>query len=284
MKANEPSKGGRMKIAVAVVVGAVLLIGAALGVVFLRPPSQSAVAVQELAEPLNEAHTSSLDFDLAQGNLAIDRLTGGEPLLVGGTLEYYENGGMPARSLSSMGGQATLALSVGSDPSPRWRLPWEACNAENDWQLHLNPAVVYEIAARTGGGNLDLDLSGLRVTRLTAETGGGNAQIRLPNGAVNLSVAVKTGAGKIVVEVGAGTKGRNGLTVENGAGSVDIRVPAGLAVRLIATSGLGKVVADPSLVQTDEGTYQSGDYDVNENRITIHVSNGAGTVSVVTKK
>lgn len=269
-----------MKILIAVALIVLFLIGAAVGIVFLLAPSQSAVAVQELAEPLNGANTSSLDFDLAEGNLAIDRLTGGEPLLVGGTLEYYENGGMPARSLSSMGGQATFALSVGTDPRPRWRLPWEACNAENDWTLHLNPTVVYEIAARTGGGNLNLDLSGLRVSRINAETGGGNAEIRLPANAANLSAAVRTGAGKIVVEIGAGTKGQNDLTLENGAGSVEVLVPAGLAVKLVGTSGMGSILVDPALAQTGEGTYESADYDANQNRITIEVSNGAGTVKV----
>lgn len=271
-----------MKILATVVFSIVLLIGAAVGVVFLLAPSQSAVAVQELAEPLNEARASSLDLDLAEGNLAIDRLTGGEPLLVGGTLEYYENGGLPARRFTSMGGHARLALTVGTDPRPRWRLPWEACNADNDWQLRLNPVVVYEIAARTGGGNLNLDLSGLLVNRMTAETGGGNAEIRLPNNAVNLSAAVKTGAGRIVVEIGTDTKGRNSLTIENGAGSVEILVPAGLAVKLVATSGVGAVRVDPSLVETDVGTYQSMHYDTNENRITIQVTNGAGSVSVQT--
>ena len=269
-----------MKILIAVALIVLFLIGAAVGVVFLLAPSESALAVQEIAEPLNEAHTSSLDLDLAQGNLAIDSLTGGEPLLVGGTLEYYENGGMPVRSFSSMGGQAALALSVGTYPQQRWRLPWEAFNAESDWQLHLNPAVVYEIAAKTGGGNLYLDLSGLLVARVTAETGGGNAEIRLPANAANLSAAVKTGAGKIRVEIAPGTKGHNSLAVENGAGNVEILVPDGLAVKLVAASGIGEVLVDPALVKTGEGTYESADYDANQNRITIEVSNGAGSVHV----
>jgi hypothetical protein len=273
-----------MKILIAVVLIIFFIIGAVLGVVFLLAPSQNALAVQEIAEPLNEAHTSNLDLDLDQGNLAIDSLTGGEPLLVGGTLEYYENGGMPVRSLSSMGGQASLALTVGTDSRARWRLPWEACNAENDWTLHLNPMVVYEISARTGGGNLNLDLRELLVSRITAETGGGNTEIRLPANAANLSAAVKTGAGKIVVEIGAGTNGQNDLTLENGAGSVEILVPDGLAVKLVATSGLGEVLVDPALVQTGEGIYQSTDYANNENRITIGVSNGAGTVKVQMKQ
>lgn len=269
-----------MKILIAAVLIVLFLIGAVVGVVFLLGPSQSTLAMQELAEPLNAVHTSSLDLDLAEGNLAIDRLTGGEPLLAGGTMEYYEDGAMPTRTLTSMGGHASLALSVGSDPRRRWRPPWDACSAENDWLLHLNPSVAYEIAANTGGGNLDLDLSGLLVNRITAETGGGNAEIRLPNDAVNLSAAVKTGAGKIVVEIGRGTKGRNHVTLENGAGSAEILVPAGLAVKLAGTSGMGIIVVDPALLQTGKGTYQSADYDDNANRVTIEVSNGAGTVKV----
>jgi predicted membrane protein len=61
---------------------------------------------------------------------------------------------------------------------------------------------------------------------------------------------------------------------------VEVLVPAGLAVKLVGTTGMGSILVDPRLVQTGEGTYESANYDANENRITIDVSNGAGNVSV----
>ena len=64
------------------------------------------------------------------------------------------------------------------------------------------------------------------------------------------------------------------------AGNVEIHVPDGLAVKLVATSGIGEVLVDPALVKTGEGTYESADYDAKQNRITIEVSNGAGSVNV----
>ena len=48
------------------------------------------VLTQNLSEPLDGTKTARVDISTDIGNLTIDRLTSGEPLLASGTLQYVE--------------------------------------------------------------------------------------------------------------------------------------------------------------------------------------------------
>ena len=218
------------------------------------------VLIDNLSEPLNGVTAARVDINVSDGNLTIDRLTGGEQVLASGTLEYFEKQGLPARTLNSNDGQATLTLRARDTGRPWFRMPWAACNGGTEWQIHLNPTVSSDIIAHSGGGNVKLDLAGMAVTCVSAETGGGNVDVTLPDKAANLNVAARTGGGKVVV-----------------------RVPSGMAARIHATTGMGKVIVDPRFSQIDKNTYQSSDFDGAANRVEITVHSGAGNVSVNTK-
>ena len=73
------------------------------------------------------------------------------------------------------------------------------------------------------------------------------------------------------------------MTATSGAGNVEVRVPSGLAARIHATSGLGKVIVDSRFSRTDKDIYQSPDYDGAVNTVEITASSGAGNVSLSTK-
>jgi predicted membrane protein len=218
------------------------------------------VLTDNFSEPLNGATTAKVDINAGDGNLTIDRLTGGEQVLASGTLQYFENQGVPNRSVNTSDGQATLTLRGGRAGQPWFRLPWAACNGATEWQIHLSPTVSADITAHSDGGNMKLDLAGMAVTRVSADTSGGNVDVVLPDNAANLSVAAKTGAGNVVV-----------------------RVASGVAARIHATTGLGKVTVDPRFSQIDGNTYQSPDYDGAANKIEIIVSSGVGNVEINTK-
>ncbi len=210
------------------------------------------VLTENLSEPLNDATTAKIDIDTGTGNLTIDRLTGGEQLLASGTLQYFENLGLPTRTLVSFLGQATLTLKWGDSGAP--------CLGAIEWQIHLNPTVSSDITAHSGGGNIKLDLAGMAVTRVSADTGGGNVDVVLPDNASSLNVKASTGAGNVVV-----------------------LVPSGIAAKIHATSGLGKVIVDSRFSKIDDKTYQSPDYDGAANKVEITVNSGAGNVEVNTK-
>ena len=237
-----------------------LLLGAVSGCASQGSTSGGNVLTHNLSEPLNGATTAKVDISVGDGNLTINRLTGGEQLLAGGTLQYLEDQGQPSRTLVSSLDQATLTLKASGTGQPWFRLPWAACNGATEWQIHLNPSVSYEITAHSNGGNVKLDLAGMAVTRVSADTGGGNMDVVLPDNAANLSVNAKTGAGNVVV-----------------------RVPSGIAAKIHGTSGMGKVIVDSRFSKMDENTYQSPDYDGAANKVDIMVNSGAGDVSVNTR-
>jgi len=239
------------------------------------------VLTHNLSEPLGGATTAKVDINT--GNLTIDRLAGGEQVLASGTLQYLEKQGVPIRTLNTSNGQATLTLRGGDTGRPWFRFPWVACNGATEWQVHLNPNVLSDITAHSGGGNVKLDLAGMAVTRVSADTGGGNMDVVLPDNAANLSVIARTGAGNVTVEISSGITGSNIVNASSGAGNVVVRIPSGVAAKIHATSGLSKVIVDSWFSKTDKNTYQSPDYDGAANKVEITVKSGAGSVSVNTK-
>jgi hypothetical protein len=237
-----------------------------------------------LLVPLGGAKAAGVDIDSGTGNLTIDGLARGEHVLAAGTLQYFEAQGVPSRTVNADHGRATLALKAGTRAGPRswFRLPWAACAGGTQWQLHLNPTVPSAITAHSDGGNVRLDLAGMMVSRLAAETGGGNMEVVLPDHAAGLSVAAKTGGGNVTVAIGSGSTGSTTVDATSGAGNVVVRVPRGLAARVHARSGLGKVIVASRFTktETERDTYQSPDYDAAVDRVEITAHSGAGNVSV----
>jgi predicted membrane protein len=166
---------------------------------------------------------------------------------------------MPAQSLEVREGRAVLTLKGGREGRPRFRMPWSACNGATEWQIHLNPGLSSDITAHSDGGNLRLDMAGFCLSSLSAGTGGGNVELVLPQVAADLHV-----------------------TAISGAGNVDVLVPSSAAVRVQATTGLGKAIVDPSFSKIDRDTYQSAGFDGAANKIEIVAKTGAGNVIVHT--
>jgi hypothetical protein len=244
--------------------------------------SNKKVLTYNLSEPLCGATIAKVDINTASGNLAIDKLTGGEQLLASGTLEYVENQDPPARSVNTDNGKAALTLKSTSIGRPWFHFPWSACNAATNWQIHINPNVQADLTAHSGGGNVKLNLAGMTVTRVSADIGGGNLDVVLPDNAADLSVTAKTGGGNVTVEIGSGTTGSNMLNATSGAGNVEVRIPSGIAARIYATSGLGKEIVDRQFSNIDKHTYQSSDFDGATDKVEITVQSGAGNVIVNT--
>lgn len=214
-----------------------------------------------LSVPLNGTTTAEIDINAGTGNLTIGPLTSGEPLLASGTLQYCEKQEPPIRTVNASDGQATLTLAGQRTGRAGFHWPWQACaGGAYEWQIHLNPEVPSDITAHSDGGNVRLDLAGMLITRLAADTGGGNMDVVLSDKVPDLSA-----------------------TIRSGAGNVSVLVPGGMAARVRATSGLGKVIVDSRFSKTDKDTYQSADYDGATSKVEITVSSGAGNVSIITE-
>jgi hypothetical protein len=238
------------------------------------------VLTDNLSEPLNGARAAKIDVNVADGNLTIDRLTNGEQMLASGTLQYLEGQGLPTRSVNTVNGQSTLTLKAGNTGRPWFHFPWSACNGATEWQIHLNPNVQSDITARSGGGNVELNLAGLAVTRILADTGGGNMKVILPDDSADLNVTARTGGGNVTVEMGSRVTGNNIIEAKSGAGNVIVRVPSRLAARIHAVTGLGKAIVDSRFNKIDANTYQSPDYESARDKVEITANSGAGNVSI----
>jgi hypothetical protein len=213
-----------------------------------------------LAEPLNGVKAARIEIDSASGNLIVDRLTGGEPLLASGSLQYSQKQGAPVKTLESSNGQTTFTVKVNHDTGRPWfRLPWAACNGAHEWQIRLNPAVSLDIKAHSGGGNVRIDLTGMDVTGLSADTGGGSMDVFLPTNPDGLNA-----------------------TIKSGAGNVTVYIPDGIEARIHAATGLGKVIVDPRFNQVDKGIFQSAGCESAAHPIEITANSGAGNVIIQT--
>lgn len=234
---------------------------------------------QTRSEPLGGVTAARVVIDPGDGNLSVDGLTGGQPVLASAALQYREKKGLPVWSVDTSGGQASLTLQANGGQS--WlRLPWAACNGATEWQVHLNPAVASDISTHSDGGNISLNLAGMLITRVQADTGGGNINLTLPEGAAGLSVDVETGAGAVNVAIGRGMTGSNSLKASSGLGNVVVSLPAGVAARIHTPSAAGKALVDPRFEKIDDSTYQSPGYDSAADKVEITLDSGAGTVSV----
>jgi hypothetical protein len=238
------------------------------------------VLTDDLSEPLDGTTTAEIDINAGDGNLTIDKLTGGAEVLVTGILQYFEKQGPPTRNFNASNGQAILTLRGGRAVRPWFHFPWAACNGATEWQIHFNPMVASDITAHSDGGNVKLDLAGMAVTRLSADTGGGNMDVVLPDNAANLNVTAKTGAGNVTVAVGSGITGSSAVAANSGAGNVAVHVPSDIAAKVHATCGLGKVIMDSRFSKLDDHTYQSAGYERAADKVEITVHSGAGNVSV----
>jgi hypothetical protein len=238
---------------------------------------------QALSEPLNDTTTATVDINSGIGNLTINTLSDDEHELASGTLQYFEKEGAPTRSLESDHGRATLKLSARRARRSWLRIPWAGCGAATEWQIHLNPMVSSDITAHTDGGNVKLDLAALAVSRVSADTGGGNMHVVLPDNAADLAAVARTGGGNVTVEIGDAITGSNALNAGSGAGNVVVRVPSGVAARVHATSGLGRVSVEPRFNKVGANSYQSPEYETATSKVEITLSSGAGNVIVSTK-
>jgi len=241
------------------------------------------VLIQNLSEPLQDARSARFDIDTGTGNLVIDPLGSDQAVLVSGALEYLEKQDPPAWKVEATNGQANLTLKARGGKQTGFRLPWQSCNGETNWQIHLNPAVASDITAHSGGGNIKIDLTGMKITQVCADSGGGNLDMILPGTASDVNITARTGGGDVNVELGSHTTGSNTLTAGSGAGNVVVCLPAGVSAHIHATTGLGKVIVDPRFSQVEKDVYQSPDYDQAADRVEVHARSGAGTVRIITR-
>lgn len=135
------------------------------------------------------------------------------------------------------------------------------------WDINLSPDVPLELDIEGGVGGFELDLSDLEITELKLETGVGDATVTLAEPEESYTV-----------------------TINGGVGNTTIILLEGAAVRIEAETGVGDIDVSGDLERisdnndengpSDEGIWETDDFDEDDNHITIIIDGGVGDLTV----
>lgn len=192
--------------------------------------------------PLDGARRASVRIDHGGGELRVGSLTASSASVCVGSVGAVE------QKVGRSGERVDIEL--------RQRPGSWMRSLGREFRVDFNPGVELELDVHTGASDSRLDLSGLLVN----------------------SFELKTGASSTVVY--APERGHTRASVDAGAASVEFHVPAGVAGRITADTGLAEVDVDTSRFLPSGGGYESADYSTSVNRVELHVRGGVAGFKV----
>lgn len=225
---------------------AIVLIAAGLALILANRGHRSTAAdVVDDNIPLGGATAARVVINHGAGRLIV---RGGE---APGYLAWGRFGG---------GLKKTAALVSGSLLEAQLELPpggwldrsfaWTGAGAL-DWDVTFNSAVPMDLKLQTGASEQYIDLAPLRLTRFELSTGASSTTVTLPAAAGH-------------------TEGR----IAAGAASIHIVVPAGVAVRVKTSVGMGSVSADESRFPRVQGGFESPGFATAPHRVELMLEGG----------
>ncbi len=126
-----------------------------------------------------------------------------------------------------------------------------------DWDLFVSPDVALDLEISAGASDLYLDLRRLNVKRLVVGAAASDVTIILPEAA-----------------------GRTEIEIDAAVADVQITVPAGVAVRFEQESFLSQIGISTSRFPKTSDGYESPDYAVAENRVSVEINAAASDLTV----
>jgi hypothetical protein len=193
-----------------------------------------------------------------------------------------------------------LTIRQGGDRD-KWGIP--SGNVRNRWELEFSPQVDLVMNVRSGAGDGELDLTGLRIAALDVDVGAGDITLRFdePNAVPMDHMTVDTGASRIEI-LGVGNASPGELRLQGGVGditldltggwtrSADVTVRAGAgALRLTLPSDVGVEIETRGGLTNVEAyglrqmgnTYTNDTFGETEVELHINVLTGVGNVRLV---
>jgi hypothetical protein len=233
-------------------VAALLLLMLIVGGVFLVEqlgPDRAPGEVIEIAQPMDGAETLILDLDASVANLTIEPLDDSANL-VEGTVQLWSSEDLEQRFTG--GERARLVL----DSETRGSLVRTRMGRATEWRLQVSPEVRTRLSVNFGVGEGTFRLAELAVDDADIDFGVGQVEITLS----------RTASGDVVVDGGIGT--------------IRVVVPRDLGVRIVADAGL-VTRRVPGSYSRDGQIYTSPNWDQADNRTTVTLNLGIGTITVV---
>jgi len=173
---------------------------------------------------------------------------------VEGEIQYERDSLKAEKEYSVGGGQAVLTVRSRSRSTQFFRFGQQVSER---WNLRFTPRVPLELIVNAGVGDIDLDLSALKVTKLDLDAGVGTLNVSLPMGA-----------------------GTTSASINAGVGSISVHIPSGVGARVHVSRGLGSVSVHSGRLVRSGNDYKSADYDTAENRVDLTVNGGVGSISI----
>jgi hypothetical protein len=266
---------------------------------YLEPVSGADFIVESFTEPMDGAEAARVSLDFDRGTVAVFPLTGNENLA---EIEVTHNQDLDFGSSGSTRRNVTVHLDSGTSFGFLDFLEEQQILGE----VGLNPDLPIELSIDVGGGNADLDLSGLQLTDLEVSSGSGTITVIYPDrllravlGAGSGSIEIQTtpdseldldaevGSGRIRMEIADGVFGEAEL--QSGSGSITVYIPKGCALLVTGTTGSGSVtvpndferISGSGSVTGDSGTWRSPDFEAAEFQLVIEFNIGSGSFRVV---
>lgn len=206
-----------------------------------------------------ELKTTHIEYpvgDIQSADVRVDFSTGTNELyalsdstnLIEADLSYY---GELDESYNESGSHAELEIGV------RRAFPQGIFqSSEEEWNVGLNPRVVYQLDLSLGVGESTVDLTQLELSGGDINVGVGRTEVRLPD------------------------SGRFTLAVHGGVGELRIIAPRDVALRAEVDTGIGSFNNNSRMQPVGEGVYETEGFAAAEDAITLIVDVGVGSVTI----
>lgn len=228
---------------------------------FRQPADAPVVASYET--PLGDAETLELGMGFAGGSVTLrPSPTGGSQPL---NLFAADFDGAPADVIHDRRGpDSKIYLSTGEwsldlDDGLNITMSGDAQPFPGavDWNLFVSTDVALDLEISAGASDLYLDLRRLNVKRLVVGAAASDVTIILPEAA-----------------------GRTEIEIDAAVADVQITVPAGVAARFEQESLLSQIGISTSRFPETSGGYESPNYAVAENRVSVEINAAASDLTV----
>lgn len=227
----------------------VALIGGAVWLVAIEQPAGEPVASETIVQPLAQANAAEVTLIPAVGSIHLGAFSS-PSLLLEGTFHPLA-GEQIAHSFVTEGETEVATIrSTGISLGPVVRP-----GSGYSWDVHLNDRVPTGLAMQFGVGEVDLNLSNLRLTQLDLSAGVGRFVVYLPS------------------------QGRFPAKISGGIGQVVVSIPPGMEARIHVTTALaGRSIS--SRFRQEGDYFVSSGYATAENRVDLDLTMAFGSLLI----
>lgn len=236
------------------------------------------VKTANLYTPRNGAESAAVEIDFSVGRASLNALAPDSDNLFKAEINYvgeyeFEVKGAAERVVS-LRQKSQLPKGIGGIIGR---------NRDLHWDIALAPGIPYRLRMKGGVGETDIDLSHLLVDDIRLETGIGKIAVTLPTQDAPIDAKFSGGVGKTDIVIPDGACGT--LDIDGGVGEVIVTLSPDAAVRLNATTGLGKVDLPDSFQQVEgsglmlgvNGAWETANFEGADKQIIIDYDGGIGS-------